>query len=146
MAVDSSQELFSFGPFTISVECQADAVVMSALVENGSTDDDLLIFGAAFIRFLEILPPASTLPLEMMRIDESFGDFEIIDVARGALGSSTGYYVGWDGDFTGGLRDVIVDLTPFGENVDCVFTGTLNTFFLEPPEVALAPAVAGGEQ
>ena len=139
MPIDTTQELFSFGPITVSVECQANAVVMSAVVENESEDDSLQTFGEAddFGDFLQIVSPDTTFALELLRVQNN----DIIDIDRGALGTSTGHYIGWDARSTGGVRDNVVDLAPFGENVDCIFTGTLNTFFLEPPEVTLAPLV-----
>lgn len=56
-------------------------------------------------------------------------------VSDGAVGSSSGYYIGWDGDSNIGVHNEDAsDLAPFGENVNCGFMGSFSMFSVEDEE------------
>jgi hypothetical protein len=75
------------------------------------------------------------LGLVVWRVD----DEGIQDAPLGAVGTSTGYYVGIDGDTAIGLQRNDADaLCAYGDNVNCVFMGSFRTSFDKPGEVILA--------
>eukprot|EP00978_Attheya_sp_CCMP212_P048704 scaffold563431_cov106-Attheya_sp.AAC.1 len=133
---DDPVELFTFGPYTVYVECEAgndDGVPrLYANIGNPNTcDTDLFIFGDT--------ADDSGLMIQLASGDSERSDLWELDggdigndPGNGALFSSSGYYIGWDGESVigkngkSGTPSAIsagFGFSSAGNNADCIMVG-----------------------